>query len=74
MVGYAADSSAHTYRMYNPKTKKIIRSRDIKWLDWEVLDPKRDMSIFVKQPELLAEPVGFDDKEYAPPPPTTIPP
>ncbi len=79
MVGYAADSSADTYRMYNPKTKKIIRSRDVKWLDWEILDPKRDMSIFNKQPELLNEPVGFDDKEYNiptpnnPPPPNLIP-
>jgi hypothetical protein len=70
MVGYAADCSADTYRMYNLKTKHIIRSRNVKWLDWEVLDPKRDMSIFVKQPELLIEPVGFDDKEYDLPPQT----
>jgi hypothetical protein len=54
--------------MYNPKTKKIVRSRDVKWLEWETLDPKHDMSIFVKQPELLNEPMGFDDKEYPPPP------
>jgi hypothetical protein len=73
MVGYAADSSADTYRMYNPKTKHIIRSRDVKWLEWETLDPKRDMSIFVKQPELLEEPTGFDDKEYTPPVTIQIP-
>jgi hypothetical protein len=47
MVGYAADSSADTYRMFNPNTKKIIRSRDVKWLDWKIIDPKCDMSIFV---------------------------
>jgi hypothetical protein len=62
MVGYAADSSSDTYQMYNPTTKKIIRSCDVKWLDWEILDPKRNMSIIVKQPEILTEPVGFDDK------------
>ena len=31
------------------------------------------MSIFVKQPELLTEPMGFDDKEY-PSPTTPTPP
>jgi hypothetical protein len=72
MVGYATDSSADTYRMFNPKTKKIIRSRDVKWLEWKILDPKRDMSIFTKDPTLLEDPVGFDDKEY--PAPTTAQP
>jgi hypothetical protein len=31
------------------------------------------MSIFVKEPNLLNEPVGFDDKEYAPPITTPAP-
>jgi hypothetical protein len=62
MVGYAADSSPDKYCMWNPTTKIIIRLRNAKWLDWEILDPKRDMSIFVKQPELLKEATGFDDK------------
>jgi hypothetical protein len=65
-VGYAADSLADTYRMFNPKTSRVVQSRDVKWLEWETLDLKQDMSIFSKQPELLDEPVGFDDKEYAP--------
>ena len=34
MIGYAKGHSGDTYRMYNPITKKVIMSRDIKWADW----------------------------------------
>ena len=33
MVGYAEDSGAGVYRMYNLKTGKISCTRDIKWLN-----------------------------------------
>ena len=32
MVGYAEDSGAGVYRMYNLKTGKVSCTRDIKWL------------------------------------------
>ncbi|CAM9887516.1 unnamed protein product, partial [Chrysoparadoxa australica] len=31
MVGYAKDHAADTYRMYNPSTRRVILSRDIRW-------------------------------------------
>ena len=33
MVGYALDHAGDCYRMYNPITKGIHQSRDIKWLN-----------------------------------------
>ena len=32
-VGYALQHAGDCYRMYNPKTKKIMISRDIKWMN-----------------------------------------
>ncbi len=34
MIGYAKDHARDTYRMYNPVTRKVILSRDIKLDDW----------------------------------------
>ena len=34
--------------MYNPTTKRIISSRDVKWADWKPTDPRNNMDIFVK--------------------------
>jgi hypothetical protein len=31
MVGYADNHSGDTYRMYDPKTKSVILTRDVKW-------------------------------------------
>jgi hypothetical protein len=64
MVGYAKNHSADTYRLYNPQNKSIIESRDVVWSDWKRPDPKRTLSIFVKDPDTLKEPVGIDDKEF----------
>ena len=33
MVGYAWNYSGDTYRLYNPTTKIIISSIDVKWAD-----------------------------------------
>ncbi len=60
MVGYAADHSSDTYRVYHPGRKTVSMSRDITWLPWTYLDPKRDMSVFRTDPTLLT---GIDDKE-----------
>ena len=39
-VGYAFNHSAHTYRMYNPRTRFIINTRDVRWEVWNTKDPK----------------------------------
>lgn len=66
-VGYAKDHSADTYRMYNPATNAVIESRDITWAEWKRVDPKSNMSVFHKDPELLVDPMGLDDKEVPQP-------
>ena len=48
MVGYSRNSSGYTYRLYNPTTKRIISSRDVKWADWKPTDPRTNMDVFVK--------------------------
>jgi hypothetical protein len=67
VVGYAEDSLADTFQIFNPKTSRIVQLRDVKWFEWETLDLKCNMIIFSKQPELLEVQVGFDNKEYVPP-------
>ena len=46
MVGYADNHSADTYRMFNPSTKSILLSRDIKWADWHRPDPTADLPLY----------------------------
>ena len=40
MVGYAADHSPDTYRMFNPATRKVILTRDVKWTQAHLQDQK----------------------------------
>jgi hypothetical protein len=69
MVGYAADHSSDTYRVYHLGRKMVKMSRDITWLMWTYLDPKRNLSVFNSDPTLQT---GIDDKEMPPqPPPAT---
>ena len=35
MVGYTLNHGAGTYRLYNPKTKRIIMSRDVTWMSFQ---------------------------------------
>jgi hypothetical protein len=60
-VGYAKNHPADTYRMYNPVTKSIVQSRDVKFLTFSRPDPKDGMSIFDIDPEIRALPQGLDD-------------
>jgi hypothetical protein len=48
---------------YNPATNAIIETRDVVWGEWKRADPKSNMSVFHKDPELLVDPMGIDDKE-----------
>ena len=68
MVGYAKNHSSDTYRFYNPKTNSISESRDVStWAEWKRVDPKNDMSVFNKNPELLTTPMGLDAVEVTEP-------
>ena len=42
MIGYSADHSGDTYCMYNPETKKVLQSQDIKWADWHGISKLTD--------------------------------
>jgi hypothetical protein len=62
MVGYADDHSPDTYRMYNPDTKKVILSRDVRWADWKCTDPYTELNVFRQVAKTKNEtPVGIDD-------------
>ena len=46
MVGYAPNHGPGTYKLYNPKTNRIIYSRDIEWIDYEGKRIEDDFDIF----------------------------
>ena len=46
MVGYADNNMRYTYKLYNPKTKRVIMTRDVKWMDWKNTDPAETLKIF----------------------------
>ena len=46
MVGYALNHGVGTYRLYNPKTKRIIMSRNIKWMDFQSRKLEDEFNLF----------------------------
>ena len=44
MVGYALDGPSDCYWMYNPKTRSVVESRDVKWAHWRgaVLEARKE--------------------------------
>ena len=68
MVGYADQHSPDTYQMYNPTTKSVILSRDIRWAEWTRIDPTNSLSQYLDQRP------GIDTTPLPPPEPIpTIP-
>ena len=67
-MGFPKNHPPDVYLMYNPRTDQLFKPRNIKWADWTHMDPKRDMSIFMKDNEALNIPVGFpeDDEIHEP--------
>ena len=51
MVGYADNHSSDTYMMYNPRTRQIILSRDIRWADFERPNAADDLSMYENREE-----------------------
>ena len=46
MVGYAENHANDTYMMFNPRTNRIILSRDIRWADFDRPTPQEGMGMF----------------------------
>ena len=65
MMGYAANHSGDTYRMFKPETKTIVMSRDVRWAKWEKPDPKNGMDLFkdILNPEEWKNGIGEDTPE-----------
>jgi hypothetical protein len=65
-VGYAFNHSAHTYRLYNHKTRHIILSRDVRWDNWNLKDPKqalREHRQVYMQHLVNKSPNGWSDRQ-----------
>ena len=59
MVGYAKNHAADTYRMYDPKTRHIIETCDVKWADWKQPDPQDLVKELFNAPEKQTD-LAFD--------------
>ena len=46
MVGYAEKHARDVHKLYNPETKRVIMTRDVKWADWEMTDPAENLNMF----------------------------
>ena len=48
MVGYADNHMRDTYKLYNPETKRVVITRDVKWVDCKMTDPVETLKICAK--------------------------
>ena len=39
MVGYSDNHKRDTYKLYNPGSKRVIMTREVKWEYWKMTDP-----------------------------------
>ena len=46
MVVYANNHTRDKYKLYNPETKRVIMTRDVKWADWKMTDPADTLKMF----------------------------
>ena len=53
MVGYAMNHGPGTYRMFNPKTNRIIITKDVKWTDFKVKKVEGSFEVF--EPGVLSD-------------------
>ena len=45
MVGYAHNHSRDTYRVYRPRTRGILQTRNVRWADWTPTKPGDDVQM-----------------------------
>ena len=48
MVVYSENHTRYMYKFYNPETKRVIMTRDVKWEDWKMTDPAETLKMFRK--------------------------
>ena len=46
MVGYSDNHTRDTSKLYNPETKRLIITRNFKWVDWKITDSAETMKMF----------------------------
>ena len=46
MVGYADNPTRGMYKLYNPETKSVIMTRDVKRDDWKNTNPAETLKMF----------------------------
>ena len=46
MVVCIDNHERYTYKLYNPDTKKVIMTRDVKWADCKMTDPAETLKMF----------------------------
>ena len=39
MMRYAGNHTRDTQKLYNPETKIVVITRDVKWKDWNKINP-----------------------------------
>ena len=61
MVGYALNHGAGTYRLYNPKTKRIIMSRNVTWLDFKSKQLEEEFDLL--EPGIRSLETGSEEKK-----------
>ena len=46
MVGYSENHTRDTYKLYNPETKRVVMTRDVKWENYKNTDPAETLKMF----------------------------
>ena len=62
MVVYAENHRRETYKLYNPETKRVVMTRDIKWADWKRTYLVETLKMFHKAKEEYLVPYIEEDK------------
>ena len=45
MVGYIENHIRDTYKLYNPDTKRVTMTRDVKWEDLKMTGPAENLKM-----------------------------
>ena len=61
MVVYSENHTRYMYKFYNPETKRVIMTRDVKWEDWKMTDPAETLKMFRKSEKEYLVPVTEEE-------------
>ena len=62
MVGYPDNHTRDTYEMYNPDTKRVTNTRDVKWMGCKMTDIAENLNMFRDSNEEYLVPDIYEDK------------